>query len=185
MPDLLGEPTRRYFGYSGLIDDDGVTRLAAAFNLAVNEGTDEVHLCFSSLGGYVHSGIYLYNHIRGLPLRVVTYNVGSVASIAVAVFVAADQRYCSSHGVFMIHPTSLSPQAGMTATLLQSSLDGALADDLRTENILRERTRIPDSALSARRAKDVHITPQEAVDFGLVQGLREFTLPKGYQILQV
>ena len=185
MPDLNGDPIRRFFGFSGVIDDDGVTRIAAAFNLAVNEGTAEVHLCLSSLGGYVHSGIYLYNHIRSLPLDVVMYNLGSVASIAVAVFVAANRRYCSEHGVFMIHPTSLSPQAGMTATLLQSSLDGALADDLRTESILRERTRIPNDTLSARRAKDVHITPQAALDFGLVDEVREFALPQGYQIFQI
>jgi ATP-dependent Clp protease protease subunit len=185
LPDLNGDPLRRFFGFTGVIDDDGVTRLAAAFNLAVNEGTDEVHLCISSPGGFVHSGIYLYNHIRSLPLRVVMYNTGSVASIAVAIFVAADERWCSSHGVFMIHPTSLSPQAGMTATLLQSSLDGALADDLRTENILRERTSIPDDMLSARRSKDVYIPAEQAVNYGLVQGLREFTLPQGHQILQV
>lgn len=185
MPDLNGEPLRRFFGFSGMIDDDGVTRLAAAFNLAVNEGTEEVHLCLSSLGGYVHSGIYLYNHIRALPLRVVAYNIGSVASIAVAVFVAADERYCSQHGVFMIHPTSLFPQSGMTATLLQSSLNSALADDSRTENILRERANIPDAILADRRAKDVYITPQEATAFGLVQEVREFALPEGHQILQV
>ena len=185
MPDLNGDPLRRYYGFSGMIDDDGVTRIAAAFNQAVNEGTEEVHLCLNSLGGYVHSGIYLYNHIRALPLSVVMYNIGSVASIAVAVFAAADQRFCSEHGVFMIHPTSLSPQAGMTATLLQSSLNGALADDLRTENILRERARIPEETLSARRSKDVHITPQEALAFGLVNEVREFTLPEGHMILQV
>lgn len=185
MPDLSGEPLRRFFGFSGMIDDNGVTRLASAFNLAVNEGAEEVHLCVSSLGGYVHSGIYLYNHMRALPLRIVTYNVGSVVSIAVAVFVAADERYCSQHGVFMIHPTSLSPQAGMTASLLQSSLNGALADDLRTENILRERACVPDGILADRRSKDVHIDPNEAVTYGLVHEVREFTLPKGHQIFQV
>lgn len=185
MPDLSGDPLRCFYGFSGMIDDNGVTRLAAAFNKAVNDGIDEVHVCFSSLGGYVHSGIYLYNHIRALPLHVVAYNVGSVASIAVAVFAAADERYCSQHGVFMIHPTSLNPQAGMTATLLQSSLNGALADDLRTENILRERSNIPDAVLADRRAKDVHITPQDAVTYGLVQSVREFALPNGHQIFQV
>lgn len=185
MPDLNGDPICRYFGFSGMIDDDGVTRLAAAFNLAVNEGCDEVHLCCSSLGGYVHSGIYLYNHIRGLPLKVVAHNAGTVASIAVAVFLAADERYCSQHGVFMIHPTSLSPQAGMTAGLLQSSLNGALADDQRTEDILRQRANIPDSILADRRAKDVHITPGEAASYGLIHAVREFSLPKGHQILQV
>lgn len=168
-----------------MIDDDGVTRVSAAFNLAVNEGCDEVHLCFSSLGGYVHSGIYLYNHIRALPLRVVAHNAGTVASIAVAVFLAADERYCSQHSVFMIHPTSFMPQAGMTATLLQSSLNAALADDQRTEDILRQRAGIPDSVLADRRAKDVHITPDEAVAYRLVGSVREFSLPQGNQILQV
>jgi len=168
-----------------MIDDAGVTRLASAFNLAVNEGCDEVHLCFSSLGGYVHSGIYLYNHIRALPLKVAMYNVGSVASIAVAIFLAADERYNSSHGVFMIHPTSISPQAGMTAPLLQSTLDSALADEARTESILRERANVPDSVLSDRRAKDVYITPEQAVTYGLIGAVREFALPKGNQIFQV
>lgn len=185
MPDLSGNPICRYFGFSGMMDDDGVTRVSAAFNLAVNEGCDEVHLCFSSLGGYVHSGIYLYNHIRALPLRVVAHNAGTVASIAVAVFLAADERYCSQHSVFMIHPTSFMPQAWMTATLLQSSLNGALADDQRTEDILRQRAGIPDSVLADRRAKDVHITPDEAVAYGLVGAVREFSLPQGNQILQV
>ena len=185
MPDLSGQPLCRYFGFTGMIDDDGVTRLAAAFNLAVNEGCDEVHICLSSLGGYVHSGIYLYNHIRALPLKAVAHNVGSVVSIAVAVFLAADERYSSQHGVFMIHPTSISPQAGMTATLLQSTLNSALADEARTENILRERASIPEGILADRRAKDVYIHPDDAVTFGLIQSVREFTVPQGNQVLQV
>lgn len=185
MPDLSGQPICRYFGFTGMIDDDGVTRLAAAFNLAVNEGCDEVHICLSSLGGYVHSGIYLYNHIRALPLKVIAHNVGSVASIAVAVFVAAHARYSSQHGVFMIHPTALSPQAGMTAQLLQSHLDSALSDDARTESILRERANIPEHILTDRRAKDVYITPNEALAFGLIHAVGEFAVPQGHQILQV
>lgn len=168
-----------------MIDDNGVTRLASALNLAVNQQCDEVHICISSLGGYVHSGIYLYNHVRALPLKVVAYNVGSVASIAVAVFLSAHERYSSSHGVFLIHPTSVSPQAGMTATLIQSTLDSALADDARTENILRERASIPDDILINRRTKDVYITPKEAVSYRLIDAVREFTVPQGNQILQV
>jgi ATP-dependent Clp protease protease subunit len=185
MPDLMGQPIVQFYGFSGMIDDNGVTRIAAAFNQAVNSSADEVHLCISSLGGYVHSGIYLYNHIRALPLKTVMYNVGSVASIATAIFMAAEERYCSEHGVFMIHPTAINPQAGMTATLLQSSLNSALADDQRTENILRERSNIPDAILADRKAKDVYINPAEAVAYGLVNAIREFTLPDGHQIFQV
>ena len=184
MPDLAGTKIA-YFGFTGVVDSDGATRLSAAFNSAVNNGYDEVHLCFSSLGGYVADGIYLYNHIRGLPLKVVTHNIGSVSSIAVAVFVAAEERYCSSHAMFMIHPTAFPQLDGMSAERLQAALNAALADDNRTENVLRERTSIPENILASRRFIDVHITPDDAANYGLVQGVREFALPRGQQIIQI
>ena len=184
MPDLAGQKIA-FFGFTGVIDSGGVSRISSALNSAVNGAYDEVHLCFSSLGGYVADGIYLYNHMRGLPLKVVAHNIGSVSSIAVAVFVGADERYCSSHAMFMIHPTAFPTLEGMSAERLQGALDAALADDNRTENILRERTTIPDHILTKRRFCDVDITPDDAAQFGLVQGIREFTLPRGQQIIQI
>ena len=96
-----------------------------------------------------------------------------------------DERYSSEHGVFMIHPTSISPQAGMTATLLQGTLESALADETRTENILRERANVPEGVLTDRRSKDVYITPSDAITYGLVHAVREFSLPQGHQIFQI
>lgn len=184
MPDLAGRKIA-YYGFTGPIESNNVTRISAAFNNAVNLGYDEVHLCFSSVGGYVADGIYLYNHIKGLPITTVIYNTGSVMSIAVAIFVAATERYCSAHSMFLIHPTSVNPQAGMTAQLLQSTLDAALADDARTESILRERTSIPADLLDSRRIRDVYISPQDAVSHGIVHGIREFSLPQGVEVIQI
>jgi len=174
-----------YYGYTGAIDSTGASRVAAALNAAVRERCHEVQLCISSYGGYVSDGMFLYNHIRGLPLRVVTHNTGSVTSIAVAVFLAAEERYCSSLGMFMIHPTVMASKEGMSAQRLQSSLDSALADDRRTESILRERAAIPEEILTARRFKDVYITPHEAVIYGLVHAVKEFALPEGEEIVQI
>jgi len=184
MADLAGRKVA-YYGYTGAIDSGGASKIAAALNNAVNESFDEVQLCMSSFGGFVSDGIYLYNHIRGLPIRVVAHNTGSVTSIAVAVFLAAEERYCSPHGMFMIHPTVMSSKESMSAQRLQSSLDSALADDRRTENILRERAAIPEEILTARRYKDVYITPKEAVIYGLVHGVKEFELPHGNHIDQI
>lgn len=178
-------PRVAYFGFTGLIESNNVTRIAAAFNSAVNNGFDAVHLCFSSLGGYVGDGIYLYNHIRGLPIKTAIHNIGSVSSIAVAVFVAAEERYCSAHSMFMTHPTTLPLSERMSAERLEAALQAALADDGRTEDILRQRTTIPANVLNDRRFKDVHITPGQAVQWGLVQGVRDFTLPQGQQIIQI
>lgn len=184
MADLAGRKIV-YLGYTGIIDSNGVQRMAAGFNTAVNNGYEEVYLCFSSMGGFVADGIYLYNHLRGLPIHVVAHNVGSVNSVAVAAFVGADERYCSAHSMVLIHPTTIVSSEGMAAERLQSALDAALADDERTESILRERTSLPDELLHARRRKDVHITPERALEHGLVHGIQEFTLPKGNEIIQV
>jgi ATP-dependent Clp protease, protease subunit len=174
-----------YLAYTGGIDAAGVTRIAAALNSAMSEGCSEVHLSFNSLGGYVADGIYLYNHIRSLPVDVVIYNCGSVSSIAVAVFLAAQQRYCSSHAMFMIHPTVIPSSEGMGAERLRSALNAALADDMRTENILRQRANIPERLLVARRARDIHINPEKAAEYGIVHGVREFALPPGEKITLV
>lgn len=174
-----------YFGFTGPIEPGGVGRLAGALNSAVNEGIGTVHLAFSSSGGYVADGIYLHNHIRALPLHLVIYNTGSVSSIAVSVFLAAEERYCSKHAMFMIHPTTMAHSEGMSARRLQSTLDAALADDDRTDNILRERSRIPEAVLANRRHSEVHIAPPQAVDYGLVDAVREFSLPRGQQIIQI
>ena len=184
----MGEMSTRkiaYYAYTGAIDSNGASRVASALNAAVKNRCHEVQLCISSYGGFVSDGIFLYNHIRGLPLRVVAHNVGSVTSIAVAVFLAAHERYCSSLGMFMIHPTVMSSKDGMSAQRLQSSLDSALADDRRTELILRERAAIPEEILTARRFKDVYITPSEAVIYGLVHAVKEFALPDGEEIAQI
>jgi ATP-dependent protease ClpP protease subunit len=87
--------------------------------------------------------------------------------------------------MFMIHPTVIPSQEGMGAERLQSALDAALADDTRTENILRERARIPERLLVERRTRDVHINPKDAAEYGIVHGVREFVLPRGNQIVQI
>jgi len=68
---------------------------------------------------------------------------------------------------------------------LDSTLKAALAEDQRIEDILRERTSLPTEMLSQRRVRDVTITPDFALAHGLIDEIREFTLPKGNQIFQI
>ena len=174
-----------YYGFTGTIEPASATRIASALNLAVNNGYDEVYLCFSSIGGYVADGIYLYNHIMGLPIRVTIHNTGTVASIATAVYVAAEHRCSSGHGMFLIHPTEMPSHESMRAEQLNSRLQAALADDKRTENILRERASIPDEVLVRRRYNEVYITPEKALEFGLAHSICDFALPRESKIVQI
>ena len=184
MPDLAGEKVA-YLGYCGLIDPAGVSKIAAMLNAAVNEQFDSVYLCFSSQGGYVGDGIYLYNHIRSLPIPIVIHNTGTVASIAATLFAAGAHRACSPHSIFMMHPVAMQSSGPMATAVLLASLESAQRDEDRTEAILRERAVVPEDVLSARRTRDIYITPQEALTFGLVHEIREFALPPGNKIFQI
>jgi ATP-dependent Clp protease, protease subunit len=178
-------PKIAYFGYCGLIDAAGVTRISAALNSAVNGGFDEIYLCLSSNGGYVGDGVYLYNHIRGLPKPVTTHNTGTCASIAATLFVAGTRRLCSSNSIFMMHPIQVGSAGNMATTPLEAALKSALADEARTEQILRDRTTIPANILDGRRRTEVYITPDEALKYGLVHQIADFALPTSSQIIQL
>lgn len=185
MPDLIGNKIV-YYGFTGLIEQNGVTRICQAINGAINNNYDQIYLCMSSQGGLVGDGIFFYNHIKSVPIPVIVHNTGSVSSIATIVYVAGETRYCSAHSVFMMHPTTVGPlREGVPWERLKSMLSSAVADDNRTEAILRERTNLPNELLDNKRVNDVHLLPKQAVEFGLAHEIREFTVPAGHHVIQI
>ncbi len=175
-----------YFGFTGPIDSSSATRLCTAVNLAINSKCDSVYLSFSSLGGYTADGIYLFNHLRAMPIPITIHATGNVASIAVAVLLGAERRLCSRHVLFMIHPNAVPGSAeGMSWERLDALQSSALAEENRLEGILRNRATLSDDILLARRVRDVHFSPEDAVKFGVVHAIEEFSLPHGSEIYQV
>jgi ATP-dependent Clp protease protease subunit len=175
-----------YFSFIGGIDDATAGRIAMALNSAVNEGAQGVFLSFSSWGGLVTSGVFLHNHIRAIPIPITIHATGSVESIALVVFVAAQRRVCSQHSLFLTHPAEAPASAeGKTWERLKTTLDAASAEDQRIENILRERCSIDDAIYSQRRFRDVHMTAQDALKFGITHSVEEFALPSGVRIVQI
>src|SRR5438445_8342740 len=63
----------------------------------------KMYFLFSSAGGAVDSGVTLYNYLRGLPCRLIMHNIGSIDSIANAIFLAADERFAAPNSAFVFH----------------------------------------------------------------------------------
>jgi len=182
MPDLAGQKTL-YIGFCGLIDSAGVGKLAGTLNQAVNDRYDAVHLTFTSHGGSASEGVYLYYHIRSLPLQTIIHNSGIVASVATTIYAAADHRTACKDAIFQIHPVQV--QANGAHSSLRSSLDMALAEEARIDGILKERTAIPQEVLDERRSLDIFFTAEKALEYGLVHEIGAFTLPTGNQIFHL
>src|SRR5690348_16113733 len=93
--------------------------LATMANL-VNQGYKEVHLLLSTPGGSVMHGVTVYNVLRGLPVTLITHNVGNVDSIGSVVFLAGEQRYACPQTTFMLHGVSFAP--GIQAQFFERNL---------------------------------------------------------------
>lgn len=68
---------------------------------------------------------------------------------------------------------------------LKVLMDSALAEEDRTEGILRERCAIPDEFLIKRRTNEVHFSAEDAVKFGIASAVQEFSIPPGQQMIQI
>src|SRR5579863_577549 len=127
-----------YATLAGPVDSQMVQRVFGSMSIALNNGIKRVHLLLQSQGGFVSDGICLYNYLRKLPITLTTYNAGSVMSVAVIVFLAAEHRKASATATFMIHKTQIASAAGTTSNQLQILSNSLGIDDVRTEQILRE-----------------------------------------------
>lgn len=91
--------------FAGIIEISIVRAAFALFRDAVADGVKTVHLLIHSPGGNVSDGVVLHSYFKSLPLELIAYNSGHVASAATTVFLGARRRIVSPHGTFVVHKT--------------------------------------------------------------------------------
>ena len=178
-------PKTVYATLSGTVDGQMVQRVFAGFANAVNARVEVVHLYFHSLGGSVADGMAIYHFLKGLPIQLVMHNGGSVASIGVIVYLAAHIRKASASAIFMIHKSSLTPNAGTTVTQLQNLAQNLNLEDERTEGILRQHLHMPDDIWERHRYENVTFNATDSAKIGLVHEVSDFCVPPGSQLYNV
>ncbi len=106
-------PETVYVSFSAEINPNTTETLIATISNMANKGVKTVHLLISTPGGSVMNGMNLYNILRGLPIHLITHNVGNIDSIGNAVFLAGAERYACPHSTFMFHGVGFDITAGM------------------------------------------------------------------------
>lgn len=174
-----------WFTLSGDVNSDMIHRVFDAVSLMTDEHVTSAHVLIQSNGGYVSDGICLYNFLSRLPIRFIMYNAGAVASIAVTLYLAGQERYASQTARFMVHKSHATASPGARPDALKIIVDGLRADDLRTEQILRAHVSLDDEHWRVHAYSDLHLTAQEALAVGLVDGVADFAPPKGRRIINI
>ena len=174
-----------WFTLSGDVNSDMVRRVFNAVADMTEDKLSTAHILIQSNGGYVSDGICLYNFLSKLPIKLVTYNTGAVASIAVTLFLSGQQRYASDTARFMVHKSHATASPGARPDALSIIVEGLRADDQRTERILRSHVALTEDQWQVHAYSDLHLTAEQACEVGMVEAIRDFEIPKGKRLTNI
>jgi ATP-dependent Clp protease, protease subunit len=147
-------------------------------NVATQGKAERVHILFQSAGGNVGDGIALYNFLRTCPVDLTLYNVGTVASVGVIIFLGANRRVSHKHATFMVHRSTSFPVGAHPAEKLEFTAKALRMDDERTEAILREHLRFEEGKWAElRNNAEFWFTGDEALKNGLITEIDDFAPP--------
>ncbi|WP_326940060.1 ATP-dependent Clp protease proteolytic subunit [Actimicrobium sp. GrIS 1.19] len=174
-----------YFTLAGDVNSDMVRRVFAAVSDMTANGTRTAHILLQSNGGYVSDGLCLYNMLRHAPVDIIMYNCGAVASIAVTLFLSGKYRIASHTARFMLHKSHATAPSGARPDALKIIADGLMADDRRTEEVLRNHVQLPQAMWDVHAYSDLHLAAPDALDVGLVHRIGDFAPPPGGLLLNI
>lgn len=183
----MPEQTQVFIKFFAAVNGQSANALMQVVDQKINEGVKQFVFLISSPGGSVFHGLSLYNYLSGIPAEVVTHNFGSVDSIGVCIFGAGRKRYSVPDARFLIHPVATTFQGTHT---LESEKIGEILKSLKidTENIaasIARTTGKSEEAIVQAMSERTTLSPEEAVEFGLVHEIKSELFPPGATVVSI
>ncbi|NMV48274.1 ATP-dependent Clp endopeptidase proteolytic subunit ClpP [Lactobacillus reuteri] len=159
---------------SGPIEDEMANSIVAQLLfLDAQDSTKDIYLYINSPGGVVTSGMAIYDTMNFIKADVQTIVIGMAASMA-SVLVssgAKGKRFGLPHSQVLIHQPSGGAQGQ------QTEIEIAATEILKTRKmlngILAKNSGQPIEKIQADTERDHYLTAQEAVNYGLLDGVME------------
>lgn len=178
-------PREAYVHFTREINGDTAEALLDSMTALANEGVPRVVLCMASAGGWTAKATAVYNMLRALPLCLVTYNIGEVASAANMLFLAGEERYACPQATFLLHPGSFRADAGkeFDAEIMRERIVSLDANDERERLIVKQRTKL--SAAQVKKLVDEHTTlsAAQALNAGIVHRVKPLKIRAGARLI--
>lgn len=157
---------------SGPIEDDMANSIVAQLLfLDAQDSTKDIYLYINSPGGVVTSGMAIYDTMNFIKSDVQTIVIGMAASMA-SVLVSSGtkgKRFGLPHSQVLIHQPSGGAQGQ------QTEIEIAATEILKTRKminqILADNSGQSVEKLQEDTERDHYLTAQEAVDYGLLDGI--------------
>ncbi|NIS80643.1 MAG: hypothetical protein GTO14_10650 [Anaerolineales bacterium] len=173
--------------FFGPVLDVTVNKLLAQVDRKMSEGQREFHLLMSSNGGSIFHGLSAYNYLKGIPAMVTTHNFGNVDSISFVIFCSGAMRYSVSRASFMLHgaSTTIKQDVQVDDRQLEESLIRMRNDLKNIAGVISETTGKSIDEVDKAMTERTILNPEEALDWGLIHGIRPELVPKGVEVISI
>lgn len=94
---------KAYINFRAQVRKESIDMLMGQLGNLITQGFDDITLIVSSTGGQVQPALDFYDFAKKLPIALSTYALGQVASAAIVVYCAADNRSAHDRAKFLIH----------------------------------------------------------------------------------
>jgi len=159
---------------TGPIDEDSAASVCAQllFLESVSKSKD-ISMYIQSPGGYVHSGLAIYDTMQYVKPDIATVCVGMAASAGSLLLMAGTngKRIALPNSKIMIHQ----PSGGFRgqATDMEIHVKDIVETKERLNRLYAKHTKRDLKVVTEAMERDNFMTPEEAIDFGLVDKIEE------------
>ncbi|AEB73577.1 MULTISPECIES: ATP-dependent Clp protease proteolytic subunit [Lentilactobacillus] len=157
---------------SGPIEDDMANAIIAQLLfLDAQDSEKDIYLYINSPGGVITSGMAIYDTMNFVKSDVQTIVMGMAASMAsvLASSGAKGKRFALPHAQVLIHQPSGGAQGQQTE--IEIAAEEILKARKMINNLLAENSGQPIEKINKDTERDNYLTAQEAVDYGLLDGI--------------
>lgn len=180
-------PKIAVINFLGQVDMNSVNALIQAVDAVYKTGTRDIRILMSSPQGDPAAGFIAYNYLKGLPVQLSTFNMGSIDPSGMLIYCAGQKRYAMPDTRFMFHTAGMTicGNAILDAAALQAQLSilssqNEMMATVVSSAIKRNRGDI-ESAMKASAA----LTPEQARLWGLVNDIRSDFFPPGAYLVRL
>jgi ATP-dependent Clp protease protease subunit len=143
--------------------------------LKMEDPKKDVHIYINSLGGYITSGLAIYDTMQYLGCNINTYCIGQASSMGALLLTAGTKgkRFALPNSRIMIHQ----PYGGIGGTSADVALQAKEILELKKQLnlILASCTGQPVNKIALDSERDFYMSPLEAKEYGLID---EVIVPK-------
>ena len=158
--------------------------LVGAVSKVTNDKFDEVHLFLSTPGGTTSDGIATYHFLRGLPIPLITYNIGSVDSIGNVIYQAGGRKISARASSFMFHGVGVDiSNARLELKQLRERMEYIQKDQDMISDIIVRHTNLTKEDVNSLFLEMEFMNAEKALERGVTDEVRDIHLPLGMPIM--